>query len=172
MKLCAVAALAVALSLLGQESGKRYDALKQALGLSDAQLSQLQQKRPTGLDDSQRAKLAEIKKVWDRWDAAALAIEFGLIDEKQWTGGALCDFYPIRSYAYAKELGLSDAQAQQLEQLRQASGSRPRRDAARAVLDETQRAKLGELENQLQLASEAIDLRLIAAPARGEILCH
>ncbi len=49
VKLCAVTALAVALIVLGQESGGRYDALKQALGLSDAQVSQLQQTPPKAI---------------------------------------------------------------------------------------------------------------------------
>jgi hypothetical protein len=160
VKLRAVAVLSFGLIALGQESGKHYDALKQALGLNDAQLSQLQQKsqtpisrpaltgtpalvaiyppvpadgRPMGrffgsasqpaqnedalrvLDDSQRTKLAEIKKVLDRWGAAELAIEFGLIREQQWPGGAQC---PVRSSAYAMELGLSEFQIREFEQLR------------------------------------------------------
>jgi hypothetical protein len=208
-KLCAAVTLSVALSLLGQESGKRFDALKQALGLSDAQVSQLQQARPAAvtrpapagspvaiypagrfsgtprpaanedalrvLDDSQRGKLAAIKNILDRWDAGALTTAFGLIDEKQWPGGTLCDFYPIRTYAYAKELNLSDSQERQLEELREtarAAGAKPPHDAAQAVLDEAQRAKLASFEGELQLAGEAIELGLIPRPLRGEVLCH
>ncbi len=144
----------IALAVLGQEPGNRYEALKQALGLSDAQLSQLQQmhaapvarpapiggsarvpiypQSPAGgfsgrrilpaqnedslrvLDDSQRTKLAEIKKVLDRWDAAELAIGFGLIREQQWPGGPQCP----RPSAYAAELGLSEFQIRQFDQLR------------------------------------------------------
>jgi hypothetical protein len=251
--------LSIALAALGQESGNHYDALKQALGLSDAQLSQLQQMksapvarpaltgtsalvaiyppvpadgRPTGrffgtmnlppqnedslrvLDDSQRAKLAAINQVLDRWGAATLVIAFGLIDVQQWPGGARC---PVRGDAYAAEFGLSESQMQQFWQLtrdaqeplwaqiREKAAQRmalldpglsadspavvqlgsdidklqaqvvktgPPRDLALAVLDGAQRAKLAEFETALQLATEAIELRLIPKPAMGEILCH
>jgi hypothetical protein len=176
VKLCALAVLTVPLSLLGQESGKRYDALKQALGLSDAQVSQLQQRTPLVLDDAQRAKLPAIQKVWDRWDAVAFAIQLGLIDEKLWPGGSatLC-FYPIRASAYATELGLSESQLRQLDQLKEAARathSRPPRDLALAVLDETQRGKVTAFETALQVANEAIELGLIPRPMHGEVLCH
>ncbi len=175
VKFCVAAALSVTLIARGQESVRRYDALKQALGLRDEQLSQLQEKRPVTLDDSQRAKLVEIRRVFDRWDAAAMTIEFGLIDQEQWPGGTLCDFYPIRAYAFTAELGLSDGQSRQLEELKEttrAAGAKPPHGAARTVLDEAQRAKLAAFEGELQLASEAIALGLIPRPARGEILCH
>jgi len=186
-KFCVTAILCVALSALGQTPENRYNALKQALRLSDAQLSQLRQRDPAViaidqrspvdaehlrdrmLDDAQRTKLAAIQKVLDRWDAAALALEFGLIGETQWPGGTLC-FYPVRAYAYAQELGLSDTQVQQLEQLAQTAV--PSHALALAVLDDTQKAKLAAFRTALQLASEAIELRLIPAPAKGEILCH
>ena len=67
------------------------------------------------LDDSQRTKLAEIKKVLDRWGAAELAIELGLIREQQWPGGTRC---PVRSSAYAAELGLTEFQIREFDQLR------------------------------------------------------
>jgi hypothetical protein len=212
VKLYAAAAFCVALCLLGQESGKRYDALKHALGLSDEQVSQLQQTPPKAiarpapigpgpvaiypagrfsgmprqtaasedalrvLDDTQRAKLAAIQRVWDRWDAVAFAIQLGLIDEKLWPGGSatLC-FYPIRASAYATELGLSESQALQLDQLKEAARathSRPPRDLALAVLDDAQRTNLLAFENALQVANEAIELRLIPVPMHGEPLCH
>lgn len=174
VKLRAAAMLSVALSVLGQEPVHRYDALRQALGLSDAQLSQLQQKHaapaarpaPIGgqapvpiysqaggfsskrilpaqnedslrlLDDSQRAKLAEIRKVLDRWDAAELAIAFGLIGERQWPGGPQC---PVRSSAYAAELGLSEFQIRQFDQLRH-HAQEPLWEQIRE--DEAQRMKL------------------------------
>lgn len=221
VKLCAATALSFALGLLGQESASHYDALKQALGLSDAQLSQLQQKSsapvvrpaptanpgPTAiypapaerqagnfaqmarlllgpnedslrvLDDSQRAKLAAIQKVWDRWDAVAFAIQYGLIDEKLWPGGSasICFNSSIRSYAYTKELGLRETQMKQFDQLKQdaqATHTRPPLDSALAVLDETQRANLAAFETALQVANEAIKLKLIPVPAHGEVLCH
>lgn len=138
------------------------------------------------LDDSQRAKLAGVQHVWDRWDALAFAIEFGLIDEKLWPGGSgtLC-YSPIRSYAYAAELGLSEFQFRQFEQLQQAARepltrrlellnsssatplisevsklqqqmarTRPPRDLAMAVLDETQRGKLGGLRLHFRLRTK------------------
>jgi hypothetical protein len=175
VKLCAAATLGIALSVLGQESGNHYEALKQALGLSDAQLSQLQQRRPTALDDSQRTSLAAIRKVLDRWDAADLALGVGLIDEKLWPAGMLCPFSSVRAYAYAKELGLSDAQVAQLDQLGQtarATHTVPPRDLALAVLDDTQKVKLAEFETALQVANEAIELGLILKRGRPEVLCH
>jgi hypothetical protein len=212
VKLRAAAILSVALSVQGQQPADRYDALKQALGLSDAQLSQLQKIRsaptaravpigpdpiaiyPAGgfgrmprqpapnedslriLDDSQRINLTAIQKVWDRWDAMAFTIEFGLIDEKLWPGGSgtLC-YLPIRAYAYAAELGLSEFQILQFEHLReaaQATHSRPPHDLALAVLDGSQRANLMAFETALQVANEAIELRLIPVPLHGEPLCH
>jgi hypothetical protein len=205
------AALGVALNAAAQEPANRYDALKHALGLSDTQLSQLQQKpppanarpAPTGgavaiysaggfgrmpkqpaaneeslriLDDSQRTKLAAIQKVWDRWDAMAFTIEFGLIDEKLWPGGSatLC-YSPIRAYAYVAELGLSEFQILQLEQLKEAARathSRPPHDLALAALDGSQRANLTAFETALQVANEAMELRLIPTPLHGEPLCH
>src|ERR1700689_1880208 len=44
--LCALLFAAPSLSVLGQAPADRYDALKQALGLTDSQMSQLQQKSP------------------------------------------------------------------------------------------------------------------------------
>lgn len=125
------------------------------------------------LDDSQRIKLAAIKKVLDHRDAAALALEFGLISRRQWPGGPLCDSYPIGAYAYASDLGLSESQRLQFSQLKreaESAGTTPRHDLALAVLDETQKASLAAFENALLLASEAVELRLISI-AVGEILC-
>jgi hypothetical protein len=69
------------------------------------------------LDDSQRDKLAAIKKLLDRWDEAAVTVGLGFIEERQWPGGVTCLIYPIRSYAslpYALELGLAPSQVDQL----------------------------------------------------------
>lgn len=77
------------------------------------------------LDDPQRAKLAEIGRVLDRWDAAAVTIVLGLISEQRWPGGSLCPFYPIgayASYAFALELGLTPAQIGQFEEIQRAAG--------------------------------------------------
>ena len=153
---------AISFSVLGQVPAGDYEALKHALGLEDAQLQrlqqrrqQLQQRRPLGpgiyrgdrmeaarvgtymanrptqtedslrdriLDDSQRAKLAVIEKGLN-YQTAAEAIVLGLISVEQWPGG-LC-FYPISSYTDkrldALELGLTDSQVRQLEQLERAA---------------------------------------------------
>ena len=153
----------VSVTLLGQTSpdrfDARYDALKQALGLSDAQLLQLQQAPPATarpvvsgnqplvsiypgpaagriylsarnqaalrlLDDSQKSKIEAIQKTLGRWDAAAVSIGLGFIDEKEWPGSSACFHYPLRSfasYAYALELGLTSAQMDQFEQIQQAA---------------------------------------------------
>jgi hypothetical protein len=123
------------------------------------------------LDDSQRDKLAAIDKLLDRWDEAAVTVGLGLIEEKQWPGGVVCVIYPLRAYtslAYASELGLTPSQVDQFERMQ----SRPPHDLALAVLDDPQRAKIAALEATLQAASEAIELKLIPAPQRGEPLCH
>ena len=170
---CNAVALGAALSALGQVTAHRYEALRQALELSEVHLSRVN--GPAGLDDSQRRKLAAIREVLDRWDAAGFAVAFGLIDKNRWPGGTLCAFYPVHAYGYAKELGLSDTQAQRLEQMREAAQAKdvkPRRDLALAVLDDAQRANLAAFESALELASDAVELKLIAAPAKGEPLCH
>lgn len=216
---------AVSFSLLAQVPGSRFEALKDALGLSDFQLSQIQQSRPAAnamadvladriLDDSQKAKLAVIEKVLHSDKMASLAIVAGLIDAKQWPKKFPCGYYPFRTSA--SELGLSDSQMGQLEQLqraerepvlaqakqkqnqrmellrssvsadspavvqltsemeklgRQAENIWPQRDSTLAILDGAQKAKLAAFEMVLQLAREAIELRLIILPPEGEVLC-
>ncbi len=154
---------AISVSLLGQVPVGHYEALKQALGLSDSQLQQLQERqawqvqqwrsdwqgfresaRPAGrlnrliygdrtdvrrlmnpgliddsfmnqlLDDSQRAKLAEVEKVLQRRDMASQTIVLGLISAEHWPGGPLCHPW---LYAYGSELWPSSSQARQLYQL-------------------------------------------------------
>ena len=76
------------------------------------------------LDDSQKSKIEAIQKTLDRWDAAAVSIGLGFIDEKEWPGSSACFHYPLRSfasYAYALELGLTSAQMDQFEQIQQAA---------------------------------------------------
>jgi len=123
--LFAVTWLSVAWGVPGQESGDHYEALKQALGLSDAQVSRLQQRSPAALDDSQKSKLAVIRKTLDRWDAATVTIGLGLIREQQWPGSTQCMIYQIRAYAsfaYATELGITPSQIEQFEQIQRAAG--------------------------------------------------
>ena len=169
---CNALALGGALGALGQVPAHRYEALTRTLGLSDFQLSRA---NGIALDDSQRRKLAAIREVLDRRDAAAFSVAFGLIDETRWPGVSLCTYYPVRAYAYPREIGLSETQAQRLEQMKeaaQAKGLKIRHDSALAVLDGAQRANLAAFESALELASEAIELKLIATPEKGEIRCH
>jgi len=224
---CGVLFLRAGLSVLGQVPDGKYGALKQALGLSNSQLAQLEQTRPAGLyeplgvqpagpgqarsagrlrldppsagqyrdpilavtqardalraqmlDGDQREKLALIEKVLERSDMASLGIVLGLIDVHQWPGRALC-YGTIRSDS--SQLDLSDFQVQQFERLQRlaqehskpGTPGRPPRDVALSVLDDVQKAKLAAFEAALQLASEAIDLRLFPPPpgAGSDVLC-
>jgi hypothetical protein len=148
------------------------------------------------LDAVQQAKLTEIVKVLNRWAKASEAITAGLIDAGQWPGSALC-LYPIPTYA--SEFHLSDSQVQRLEQLKRAArepletqiadkaanrstmeiarlyqqlgATRAPRELALAVLDDAQRTQLATFEVGLKLVREAIELKLIPVPPRGEPLC-
>jgi hypothetical protein len=127
------------LSVLGQAPANRYEALQHALGLSDSQMQQLEQRSPAArravdgsnfrapngdthrdriLDDSQEAKLRVIAKVLDDWKAASFSVVLGLMSAQQWPGQSLC-YEPIGFYA--SEFGFSDAQVWKLEQLREAA---------------------------------------------------
>jgi hypothetical protein len=201
---------AMSVTLFGQAQSGQFDAIKSALGLSDAQLAELQQNTaapvrrpapavnpaptpmyPAGrvpgiiirpaqneaalrmLDDSQRAKLAEIRKVLDHSDTAAFAVGLGLITDEQWPGGCLCAFYDqVRAYRYSTDLGITDAQAQQLDRILQSAKPKERREAALAVFDEAQRERFTAFEAGIQLAREAIALDLIPRVPKGECLCH
>jgi hypothetical protein len=57
---------------------------------------------------------------------------------------------------------------------KQEADTRPPHDAALAVLNETQRARLAEFQADLELAREAVALHLIVQPAgrNAEVLCH
>jgi hypothetical protein len=50
--------------------------------------------------------------------------------------------------------------------------TRPPRDAAWAVLNDAQRARLAAFESDLELAGEALELHLIDLPPLPEVLCH
>lgn len=56
--------------------------------------------------------------------------------------------------------------------MKQAADVRPPHDAALAVLTGTQRARLAAFEADLELAREAVELRLVVAPWAGEGFCH
>lgn len=242
----------MAFSASAQAPGERYEALQRALGLTDFQVWQLQQKRspaaanhapglvsaqrsaasrpaqsrdlPRGpaiedprqmelLDQTQRAKLAEIEKILDRWEMASQTVALGLMKADDWPGMSLCS---SRIETSRSELKITDAQVEEFERIEQAarqpveqqiwqkmdlhvallnSGSRedspavaevmadiatlqkqfdgikPPRDEALAVLDDSQRAQFAEFERALQLAREAIELRLFYAIG-GEVFCN
>ena len=174
--------------------------LKRALGLSEPQIVELQQRliviataptsadrisaeRPIAgaaartegpgmtldviLDGSQRTKLKTITEVFNRWRMADLAITAGLISARQWPGSTLC-LLPISSTA--TELALTDSQVSQLEELRR-GGDVTRRGLAMALLSDSQKAQIWNLEDEMELASEAIKMGLIPRPPKGEPLC-
>lgn len=230
---CGVLFAATLLNVPGQESRKSFNALKQALALSDSQLLRLQKHRPAWrfnprfreeaarlrgqmLDDSQKTTLAAVASVLDRGEAASLAMDLGIIREEQWPGPTLCLHHPIDAYAsspYMSEIGLSPSQLEIFQQTQrdankplwaqvrekaiqrsqllasgisadsqaiielgsdinklQAQIEKPRHDLAMAVLHPMQKAKLAAFENKLQLAEEAIELGLIPAPLKGELV--
>ena len=64
--------------------------------------------------------------------------------------------------------------AESSELMKQYAETKPPHDAALAVLNETQRARLAEFQADLELAREAVELHLIVQPAGryAEVLCH
>jgi Ser/Thr protein kinase RdoA (MazF antagonist) len=58
------------------------------------------------------------------------------------------------------------------ELMKQYAAIRPPHDAALALLTGMQRARLAAFEADLELAREAVELRLVVAPWPGEALCH
>ena len=52
------------------------------------------------------------------------------------------------------------------------AATRPPRDLALAVLDDAQKARLADFETALDLVREAIEIKLIPTPPKGEILCQ
>ncbi len=185
---------AISCSLVAQAPANRYDALKQALGLSDFELMQFQQRSPAPnpfnqseagkavkadwdslryrlLDEASRANLQVIGKVFDRYATASQSIALGLIKAEQWHGQTLC----LYEYHHESELGLSETQVWQLTQLKYnglTAKTAPRRDLAMAVLNKSQKAILIEFETALQLVSDAIECALISEPLKSETLCH
>jgi hypothetical protein len=160
--------LALSFSCLGQVLGDHYQTLKDALGLSDSQVRELH----TGslqlriLDDSQRARLTAIEKVFQSYELASQAFTLGLISERQWRGTSLC-YYPITSYA--SELGLSDSQVHKFHQLQHDA-----REPFNAHIAEKENHRLGLLNSGIsadsptvtQLMSDIGKLQKEAADAR------
>lgn len=70
------------------------------------------------LDETQRAKLAEIEKVLNRGSMATQAVVRGLMTAGDWPGMPLC---PTRIEASRSELNLSDAQVAEFERIEQAA---------------------------------------------------
>jgi hypothetical protein len=58
------------------------------------------------------------------------------------------------------------------ELMKQCAAVRPPRDAALAALTGIQRARFSAFEADLELAREAVELRLVVAPWPAEVLCH
>src|SRR5438128_9299113 len=85
--------------VLIQQPHGSFEALQETLGLSDTQVTELQQNHPRladrgpviyfpeGMDEAHRARLSGIAKVLEREGTAAMAIEIGLIRQEQWLGG-------------------------------------------------------------------------------------
>lgn len=152
------------LPLIAQGTQVKHQALKQFLGLSDADLSRLQAGRSLlggTLTDFQRRQLnAAAGVLREAW--VYQAVSLGLIDAHLWPGNILC-------YDEMSSLGLqlSAGQLEKLMRLR----NQPK--ALRlAVLTDSQLKRIASFEAQLELVSEAIDLGLIAKPSRAEPLCH
>ena len=107
--------LAAAAGAIGQTTSK------DAVRLTKMQMQQLRQEKPQSaihnpiLDPSQRAKLAEIAEVLNRWRTASEAMVTGLISAGQWPGSSACLPYPMR--AFPSEFGLSESQLRELERL-------------------------------------------------------
>jgi hypothetical protein len=124
---------AMSTSLAAQGPDSQYDALKNALALSDVQIAQCRQNSATPtayhawdrpllpaahvLNDAQRAKLAEIAKVLGRFQTSAGAVVMGLIPASDWPTGWPCVSPDSRIAVYAKEYDLTDDQVNRLEQL-------------------------------------------------------
>ena len=215
--------ISISFTVLGQVAPERYDALKQALGLTDSQVSQIKERRlwqlqawrspareiagqsrstrPAGarqlgeadqavptlarptsyrlyfrgrpdllrqsvdslrdqtLDDTQRAKVAEIEEVLSRQKAACQAIVLGLISREQWHGGPLCH---CQLQTYASEFSPSGSQVRQLKELQ-----RTAREPIHAQISERENHR-SELLNSgigadspavVRLASEIAELR-------------
>jgi hypothetical protein len=162
---------AMATSVLAQQSRNPYSALKDALGLSDSQLAQIDNAhylRYQVLDESQRTRLAAIEKVLDLSEMASEAIVLGLITTEQWPGTSLC-FYPIRGHSW--ELNLSVDQVSQFERLQQSVRDPLFRQIREKVALQQELLKAGmnsESPAVAQLESEISALSREAASARPQ----
>jgi hypothetical protein len=165
----------ITLTLLGQD---RFQAVKQALDLSDEQMARIQTHRDPTLSDAQRARLVSIQKILGG-DAAKPEARLELINQKDWERrfGGTCLFAMSRRYIdyTTGDVPLSRAQAEQFSAIKfdawqEIRAKRKQRDVVMSILDATQKAKLAEFESELQIAAEAMELGLIERG--GEILCH
>lgn len=121
--------------VVGQQPLGSFEAVRQALGLSDAQVAELQRNYPRysragrervvhfpeDMDDAHRLRLSGIATVLERAGTATMAIDIGLIRQEQWPGGAhsMCH-YPFSSYyssPYLADFGITQSQIQQLAAL-------------------------------------------------------
>lgn len=121
-----------------------YQALKEALGLSDAQVqqfSELQRSRQT-------ANQAVYRQITEKQNQMNKMLEAGSAD------------------AYT----LGQLQIEMANLRKQVASTAPIRDQALAILDAAQRANLANLESALKLqqaAEQAVGMGLIEQPARG-----
>ncbi len=178
-----------------QQSTRRFEDLRLALTLTESQMARLEELAPAAaararipfqeaarlryevMDDAQRNKLAGIRTlVFNPGDVARLAARLGLVNLKDWErrfGGTYLfnSVRPYFEYTETTDVPLSRTQAERLEKLQQAD---PRtllsRTVVMEILDSKQIARLAAFDEELQVASEAIELGLFA-PA-GEVLCH
>lgn len=176
------------MTVLGQT---KYDAIRQALGLTDAQIEAIQrpwkpepaqpdtkgknsfsrwenggarafyESRLAILDDQQRAKLAEIEKSWNMRTAEEV-IALKIIPWEQFPWrGGICTI-PWTS-------------ALTPEQVAQLYGARiyqPTREQVWPILTEEQKSRFEKFEKNLPLLIEAVSLNLIPPVVMGEVLCH
>jgi hypothetical protein len=112
---------------------------------------------------------AGIRKALDSPDEAGFAIEIGLIDRSDWPARNLFCTRDKFHY-YGPRLGLTADQTEAIEQVvRQDLDREDQRDAALAVLNDAQRAKLASFQAALQVARS---LGWRAREPAGEPLCH
>jgi Spy/CpxP family protein refolding chaperone len=119
-----------------------YQALKQALGLTDAQTQQLQ--------DLQKNRQAKTQAIYQQ-----------ISDKQKQLNDALASASPDAAAIGQLEIDMGNLR-------KQIGAGQSVRDEALALLNDAQRAKLTDLQNALQLqraANEAIGLGLISPPA-------
>jgi hypothetical protein len=200
--LCALLFATSSPRLLAQPPDHRYEALQQALALSDPQISQLRQQSPAPIPTDRQTTRSASRRAGNfgqftpqQWDSSR---RDRILDSSQQaklvTIAKVLDRYELAALAITA--GLIDAQEwpgatlcfypisvsaaalalrdSQVQDLERLRQATPKppRDEALAVLDDSQRANLAAFQTALQLARQAIELGLLPDPPKGEILCH